>query len=340
VSTPSPTLGATPTLAPSPGESPGRTAEATPVDPSAPGVSDYVFEEFAVPAGSHPHDVAPAPDGFVWYTAQAAGKAGRLDPVSGEVTQVDLGPGSAPHGIIAADDGSIWITDQGLNAVLRVDPGTLEVERFDMPGYRTPDVINASPHTPAIDLDGRIWFSGATGYVGQLDPRSGDVLVWAAPEGTGPYGIDVAPDGFIWFVSLDQSYLARVHPASGEIEIFEPPTANQGARRVWADSLGRLWLTEWNAGKLAMYDPASGEWREWPMPGPGSQPYAIYVDELDLVWITDFGTNELVRFNPATETFDAFEWPTPNAAVRQLLGRAGEVWGAESATDKIVVLRW
>jgi virginiamycin B lyase len=28
------------------------------------------FESFAVPTGSAPHDVAPSPDGVVWYTAQ------------------------------------------------------------------------------------------------------------------------------------------------------------------------------------------------------------------------------------------------------------------------------
>jgi virginiamycin B lyase len=109
---------------------------------------------------------------------------------------------------------------------------------------------------------------------------------------------------------------------------------------VWSDSHDRLWLTEWNAGNLAMYDQARAEWREWDMPGPNPMPYAIYVDQLDLVWITDFGSNSIVRFDPTTETFDSFALPTPNAEVRQLLGRPGELWGAESGTDKIVVLRW
>src|SRR5262249_58988854 len=37
-------------------------------------------KEYSVPTGSGPHDVAPARDGTVWYTAQAAGKLGRLHP--------------------------------------------------------------------------------------------------------------------------------------------------------------------------------------------------------------------------------------------------------------------
>lgn len=48
-------------------------------------------EEYSVPTGSHPHDVAPAVDGGVWFTAQSAGYLGWLDPSSGEVRQIPLG---------------------------------------------------------------------------------------------------------------------------------------------------------------------------------------------------------------------------------------------------------
>jgi virginiamycin B lyase len=39
--------------------------------------SGPVLQEFSVPSGSRPHDVAPAPDGIVWYTAQGSGEVGR-----------------------------------------------------------------------------------------------------------------------------------------------------------------------------------------------------------------------------------------------------------------------
>jgi hypothetical protein len=60
--------------------------------------------------------------------------------------------------------------------------------------------------------------------------------------------------------------------------------------------------------------------------------------ERDIVWLTDFGGNAIVRFDPTTELFDPIELPSAGAAVRQLLGRPGEVWGAESARDKLVVV--
>ena len=73
--------------------------------------------------------------------------------------------------------------------------------------------------------------------------------------------------------------------------------------------------------------------------GRAAAAYAVYVDERDLVWISDFGANALVRFDPAREAFDVYPLPSPNGQVRQILGRPGEVWGAESGVDKLIVAR-
>ena len=66
--------------------------------------------------------------------------------------------------------------------------------------------------------------------------------------------------------------------------------------------------------------------------------YAVYVDERDKVWLSDFGANALVRFDPVTERFTRVALPSAGAAVRQILGRRGEIWGAESGTDKLVLV--
>src|SRR5882757_6324925 len=88
---------------------------------------------FPLPSGAGPHDVAPAPDGTVWYTAQRAGALGRLDPRSGEAEQIPLGRNSAPHGVIVGPDGAAWVTDGGLNAIVRVDPVTEAVKVLPLP---------------------------------------------------------------------------------------------------------------------------------------------------------------------------------------------------------------
>ncbi|NLF14942.1 MAG: lyase [Anaerolineaceae bacterium] len=291
--------------------------------------------EYPVPAGSRPHDVAPAADGGVWYTAQGSGELGYLDPETGETRHVALGSGSSPHGVIVGPDGAPWITDSGLNAIVRVDPATDEVQRFPLPD----DSPRANLNTAAFDGDGVLWFTGQNGVYGRLDPATGDVEVYDAPRGRGPYGITATPDGGIYYASLAGSHIARIDLETGQATVIEPPTAGQGARRVWSDSTGRLWVSEWNAGQLGMYDPAGDSWREWRLPGDHPQAYAVYVDDEDMVWLSDFGANALVRFDPRTEEFEQFVLPGSPAAVRQILGRPGEIWGAESGVDQLVMIR-
>ncbi len=163
--------------------------------------------------------------------------------------------------------------------------------------------------------------------------------MFSSPRGRGPYGIATTPDGSIYFASLAGNYVGQISPLTAEVAVLEPPTPGQGARRVWSDSIGHLWVSEWNSGQLASYDPITSEWREFRLPGAQPRPYAVYVDESDMVWLSDFGANALVRFDPTQETFETFELPSAGANVRQILGRVGKVWGGESGTDKLVVIR-
>jgi len=289
--------------------------------------------EFAVPEGSHPHDVAPAADGGVWYTAQSRGALGHLDPKSGKSRLIPLGKGSSPHGVIVGPDRAPWVTDSGLNAIVRVDPITDLVRAFPLPNK-----TNVNLNTATFDHNGVLWFTGQSGYYGRLDPKSAKVEVFDAPRGRGPYGIATAPDGSVWYASLSGSHIARVDPASGRTEVIEPPTHGQGARRIWPDSKGRIWVSEWTAGQVAVYDPKTDRWKEWKLPGNDPMAYAVYVDENDKVWLSDFGGDVIVRFDPETEAFTSFKLPTPGAEVRQIFGRPGEIWLPESANDKLAVI--
>ncbi len=279
--------------------------------------------------------MAPALDGGVWYTAQRSGELGWLDPKTGATRAVKLGQGSAPHGVIVGPDGAPWVTDGGLNAIVRVDPGTNEVKRFPLPADRP----NANLNTATFDRLGILWFTGQSGVYGRLAPATGEMRVWSAPRGPGPYGIASTPSGDVYYASLAGSYVGRIDLATGQTSVLQPPTSGQGARRVWSDSKGRIWVSEWNAGKLALYDPATDGWREYGLGNGRVQAYAVYVDQSDVVWVTDWGNNALLRFDPATATVTSLSHGQADAGVRQLLGRPGEVWGAESAQDKLVLVR-
>jgi len=93
------------------------------------------------------------------------------------------------------------------------------------------------------------------------------------------------------------------------------------------------------SGQVGMYDPKTNTWREWKLPGDDPQAYAVYVDDKDTVWLSDFGANAVVRFDPKNEKFTVYPLPSRSAAVRQILGRPGEVWLPESGVDKLAVVR-
>lgn len=290
---------------------------------------------YPIAAGIGLHDVAPASDDTIWFTGQGRGVLGRLDPRDGSFKTINLGQGAAPHGVTIGPDGAPWITEGGQNAIARVDPADHKVTLFRLPAR----YAYANLNTGIFDKSGTYWFTGQSGIYGRLDPRSGDMTIFKAPRGAGPYGITTTPKGGVWYASLAGSYIARIEPATGNAIVVEPPTPRQGARRVWSDSKGRIWVSEWNSGNVSVHDPADGSWESWKLPGNAPHTYAVYVDDKDKVWLTDFSANAIVRFDPQGGGFSVFASDRSGANVRQLDGRPGEVWGCESGNDRLVVIR-
>lgn len=299
--------------------------------------AQVTVQEYKVPPGHRVHDVwaDPAPDGPVWISAQGSGNLGILDPKSGRVEFVPLGRGSAPHGVIAGPDGAPWLTDGGQNAIVRVDPKTRAVKVWPLPD----GTAYANLNTAIFDGQGVHWFTGQSGIYGRLDPRTGEMKVFDAPRGRGPYGIHATPDGSVYYASLAGSFIGRIN-GDGSTTIIEPPTKRQGARRVWSDSKGNIWVAEWNSGNLSRYEPKSGKWSRWAAPGDEPHVYAVYVDEADKVWVSEWSAQAMLRFDPRSEKWETFRSSSSRANVRQIHGRKGEVWTPESGADKIVVYRY
>ena len=190
----------------------------------APAQSPQGASYFPVAAGAHPHDVAAAAQagGPVYYTEQAVGKLGVLDPASGRSVEIALGERSAPHGVIVGPDRAAWITDGGRNAIVRVDADTHAIARWPLPASAS----DANLNTLTFDRRGRLWFTGQAGYYGRLDPASGHIDVWRAPGGAGPYGMTITPSGDIYYASRAGSHIGRIDVETGKVSVIAPPTPN------------------------------------------------------------------------------------------------------------------
>lgn len=265
----------------------------------------------------------------------------------------------APHSLQIAPDGAIWVTLCLGNKVGRFDPAS---ERWQIIEQEE----GFYPHTLRFDAQGRIWYTLAvSNHVGMIDPRSGQrgairlpardwqqevalrltplflsLARWvsldrlAGGEGVRmpvPYGIDVAPDGGVWFSQLNEHRIGRIDPTTGVIAMVETPFT--GPRRMRFDSRGNLWIAGFSAGLVARYDPRARRFDTWRLPVEGVEtPYALNVDRrTDTVWICGTNSDTLIRFEPDRERFTVYPLPTRVTYTREIdFDAAGGVWTSNS----------
>jgi streptogramin lyase len=114
-----------------------------------------------------PYDIAPGPDGDVWFTEQGANRYGRITP-SGRITEYDrkLYSLSLPSAIVTAADGALWTFAWIDPVVWRIDP--------EPPGASTGD-----PSGVGV---------GHARLTGLVEPRGGPATSWFEYGTTTSYG--------------------------------------------------------------------------------------------------------------------------------------------------------
>jgi streptogramin lyase len=316
------------------------------------------------------HDLAVHPDGHVYSVDMLQDNLYRLDPQSGEIRVfhipdegVPLGGVMAgedapaipnatahmgPHSLQMGPDGSVWITLALGNRIARFDPKTEKFETHQLgEGFY--------PHTLRIDGRGRVWFTVAvSNHVGMYDPATRTMKVVPVPAGAGdsrggsgagapseggvlgapvPYGIDIAPDGGVWFSQLNQHRLGRIDPDTFAIELLNTPFT--APRRLRFDSRGQLWIPGFSSSLVARFDPKTREFEELQLPiePRGTEtPYALNVDRrTDTVWICGTNSDSLIRLEPKSAKFTVYPLPTRVTYTREVdFDAQGRVWASNS----------
>ncbi len=271
-----------------------------------------------------------------------------------------------PHSLQVAPDGSIWTTLALGNQIARFDP---ESETWTI----YPLEEGLYPHTLRFDQRGRIWYTVAvSNHIGMFDPASGEhrwlrlptrsfgqavalrilpFMLWinrnfdlsdtavANGEGGGnvvlpiPYGIDVAPDGGIWFSQLNEHRIGRVDPDTFAVEMIDTPFS--APRRLRFDAKGRLWIPGFSSGLISRFDPKTRKFKSYPLPiepNGSDMPYALNVHrETGHVWVCGTNSDTLIRFDPESEQFTVYPLPTRVTYTREIdFDAQGRVWTSNS----------
>ena len=300
------------------------------------------FQEWEVPGGveTFPHDPTFAPDGSGWYTGYMANVLGRVDAVTGDITEFTLPTeNSGPHGLVADGQGHIWYTGHRVSLIGQLDPQTGDVVEYPMP-----DPAVSDPHTPIFDQKGVLWFTAQNAnYVGKLDPASGEVTVKElATADAMPHGIDVSQSGIPFFDMSGTNKIGRIDPETMEITEYVLP---EGARprRIAVTDDDTVWYTDLARGLLGRLDAATGQVEEFPSPGGSkSEPYGIAATSDGVIWYSESGVqpNTLVRFDPETESMHAWPLPSSESTVRHMVAAPDDtLWLACSGSGTIVHVR-
>jgi copper transport protein len=173
---------------------------------------------FEIPTpNSLPTAVAADSKGSIWFT-ESIGKVGRLDPISGNITEYEPLNGrlKEPNAILLDPKSSnVYISEHEGKAISVLDPFLNLFSRYPTPSPK------GLPFGMALDTYGNVWFAQhVIDKIGVLDTLNGEIVEIPVPT-RGSFVQWLAPDdqGRIWFAEQRGSSLGSINlvlnPASG-----------------------------------------------------------------------------------------------------------------------------
>jgi len=263
-------------------------AFAAPASAFTPTISEFTS---GLTTADNPFDVAPGPDGNLWFTdAGAAHAIGRIT-TAGTITKFTVGlpSGSSPLFITAGPDGNLWFTDAGATpAIGRIGTGG-HMDEFTshLNAGSSPNAITAGP-------DGNLWFTdqGTTPAIGHIDP-AGNIHEFDLTAGASPAGIAAGPDGDLWFANAGATPSIDRMTTSGVVVDHFSTGLRPGSApaQITPGPDGNLWFTDRGTTPAIGRMSTAGNITEFSSGlNLGSSPRDITAGADGALWFADQGT--------------------------------------------------
>ena len=304
------------------------------------------------------HDIEVGKDGLVYGIDPKNDAVIELDTKTDEMTwyimptfaTVDekANPRSGVHSIEADADGNMWLTMPSVGKMGKFDVTTKEF--VIMSSGPAPAPRGGNPHTLRVDHNtGYIWYTDTGREVYSLSPnppyevkeykllRADQAVAGGRGESRGrtPYGIDIAPNGMVWYAKLNGNRIGRINPNvdDGDIKEWNPPF--RGPRRLQVDAEGMIWVPAWGSGVIGRFNPDTEEWKIYEMPNAINRlPYALNINrKTGAVWITGTGSDTLIHLDPKSGHFTEYRMPSQVTFMREIeIDDEGNIWTSNSAS--------
>ncbi len=269
-----------------------------------------------------PHSLQVNSEGAIWITLATGNRLAKFDPSDNSFTIEPLPSGIYPHTLRIDDRDRVWYTIAGSNHVGMYDPSSGQHETISVP---------ARSFGEGVMLRMLPFFMWLSQYVDLSAAAGGS----GGGEGFGPvpYGIDIAPNGDIWFSQLNAHRIGRIDPETFEVTMIDTPFS--APRRMRFDSKGNLWIPGFSSNLISKFNPETLDFTSYPVPIEplGTEtPYSLNVDlNTDTVWICGTNSDTLISFDTTTEAFTIYPLPTQVTYTRDIdFDSEGGVWTSNS----------
>jgi virginiamycin B lyase len=174
------------------------------------------------------------------------------------------------------------------------------------------------------------WTAQSDGFLGILDPKTGQSkLVKLGPD-SAPHGVIQAKDGKAWITDGGQNAIVSYDPKSEQVKVYPLP-ADTGYTNLNTPTIGgdgNVWFTGQN-GIHGKVDIATGKVSVWKSPkGRGS--YGITTTPNGDVWFVSLANSYLGQIDQKTGNVKVVEPPVAGVGLRRVWSDSkGDLWMSE-----------
>lgn len=269
------------------------------------------------------HSFAESPvDGHLFITASVQQAILEFDPETKAFTKHPMEKGYYPHTVRVDQNDRIWFTLAISNQIAMFDRQKKKFHYYDLPNRSLKESITVAGAGVVLKL--LSW-----GFPLHLLPIDKDSM--GVPL---PYGIDITPDGTVWFARLHTDAIGKIDPKTHQVSLIDTPF--KGPRRLRTDSKGNLWIAAFPEGQIVKFNPSTNEFTRYDLPTEplGSEtPYSLNVDlKRDIVWVNGTASDSLISFTIETETWAVYPMSRRVTFTRDVeIAEDGSVYTANSS---------
>jgi len=247
------------------------------------------------------HSFAESPkDGHIFITTSYQQRLVEFDPVTKKFINHKMDDGYYPHTVRVDQQDRVWFTMALSNQIAMLNRQNNKFVMYDLPDRSIKESFTVS--AMGIILKLMDWGLPLANWF-PIDEKSTGVPL--------PYGIDITPNGDIWFARLHADSIGKIDGKTLAITMYDTPFI--GPRRLRTDSKGNLWIAAFPESMIVKFDPKSATFTNFPLPVKpfGSEtPYSLNVDvKRDIVWVNGNTSDALYSYDIDSKQWSHYPMP-------------------------------